>query len=307
MLAPSPIPFTGNPLDRASERRGDREWLAERWADPASLAVALWNGQPLVESAGEGVQIAYVQADLARAAAPDEERQALLGMWKDTAVFAVDFDGAVDPAAGPLQGLGRFEDLRTVAGQLPGPDAGVCATAKGLFEWARRTRHCSVCGHAVVAADAGWKRLCPACDAEHFPRTDPVVIMLAAHGEQCLLGRQPRFPKGMWSALAGFVEPGESIEEACARELKEEAGLIATEVRYHATQPWPYPASLMIGLIAEVSGTEATPDQTELEAVRWFTRAEARTLIAGELPGAWAPPPLAIAHHLIKAWAEAEA
>lgn len=306
MLPPSPIPFTGNPLDRASERRGDRAWLEEQWDEDGALAVAMWNGQPLVEDAdrADGVQIAYVPAGLARAACPEEERQAFLGLWKGTAVFGVDFHDSLDPAQGPLRGYGRFEDLRAVASRLPGPDAGVCATAKGVFEWARRTRHCSVCGHAVVAADGGWKRLCPACDAEHFPRTDPVVIMLAAHGEQCLLGRQSRFPKGMWSALAGFVEPGETIEEACARELKEEAGLTAVAVRYHATQPWPYPASLMIGLIAEVSDTEATPDQTELEAVRWFGKAEARALLAGEVEGAFAPPPLAIAHHLLKAWVE---
>lgn len=305
MLPPSPIPFTGNPLDRASERRGDLDWLDERWSDPASLAVAMWNGQALVEPAAEGkVQIAYVQAGLARAAAPDPDKQALLGLWKDTAVFAVDFDGSVDPASGPLQGLGRFEDLRAVAGRLPGPDAGIVATAKGLFEWSRRTRHCSVCGQPVEVGDAGWKRVCRACDAEHFPRTDPVVIMLAVHGDQCLLGRQARFPPGMWSALAGFVEPGESLEEACARELKEEAGLTATAVRYHAAQPWPYPASLMIGLIAEVSDMDATPDQTELEAVRWVTKEEARALLSGGLEGAFAPPPLAIAHHLLKAWAE---
>jgi NAD+ diphosphatase len=128
--------------------------------------------------------------------------------------------------------------------------------------------------------------------------------MLAVNGERCLVGRQARFPKGMWSALAGFMEPGESIEEAAARELMEEAGLVATKVIYHSSQPWPYPSSLMIGLIAEVADGEATPDQTELEAVRWFTRAEARDLVAGKIEGAFAPPPSAIAHHLIKTWSE---
>jgi NAD+ diphosphatase len=271
--------------------------------------VALWNGQPLVEDAPSGqraVQIAYLQAELARLAAPEPDRQLFLGLWKETPVFAVDFDGSADPTGGPLKGLGRFEDLRAVALRLPAADAGVIATAKGMFEWSRRHRHCSVCGHAVEVAEAGWKRACPACAAEHFPRTDPVVIMLATHGEQCLLGRQARFPKGMYSALAGFLEPGETIEEACARELKEEAGLTAVRVDYYAAQPWPYPSSLMIGLFAEVSDTDAAPDQTELEEVRWFTRAEARRLIAGEVGGAFAPPPLAIGHHLIKAWAERE-
>jgi NAD+ diphosphatase len=307
MLPSSQLTFAGNPLDRASERRGDRAWIAEAWDNPSALVVALWNGQPLVEDApGENraVQIAYVQAELARLAAPEPDRQLFLGLWKDTPVFAVDFDGAADPTAGPLKDLGRFEDLRAVAARLPAPDAGVIATAKGMFEWSRRHRHCSVCGQAVAVAEAGWKRACPACAAEHFPRTDPVVIMLATHGEQCLLGRQSRFPKGMYSALAGFLEPGETIEEACARELKEEAGLTATAVTYYAAQPWPYPSSLMIGLFAEVSDTDAAPDQTELEEVRWFTREAARRLIAGDVPDAFAPPPLAIGHHLIKAWAE---
>ncbi len=161
-----------------------------------------------------------------------------------------------------------------------------------------------MCGQPSELGDAGWKRVCPSCSAEHFPRTDPVVIMLAVNGERCLVGRQARFPKGMWSALAGFMEPGESIEEAAARELMEEAGLVATKVIYHSSQPWPYPSSLMIGLIAEVADGEATPDQTELEAVRWFTRAEARDLVAGKIEGAFAPPPSAIAHHLIKTWSE---
>ena len=152
--------------------------------------------------------------------------------------------------------------------------------------------------------DGGWKRQCPSCKAEHFPRTDPVVIMLAVHGERCMVGRQEIWPKGMYSALAGFLEPGESIEEACARELFEEAGLKAVSVEYHSTQPWPYPSSLMIGLIAQVDSDEATPDQTELSEVRWFTKQEARDVLAGKVEGVFAPGPLAIAHQLLKTWAE---
>ncbi len=295
--------FAGNPLDRASERRSDAAWLAEKVKDPASLAVALWNGQPLVEQGDKGPQIAYLRADMAEELSGGPERLLFLGLWKETAVFALDLEGGADPAEGVVQGLGRFEDLRGLAMSLPAADAAILATAKGMFEWRRKHRHCANCGEVSVIADAGWKRVCPACNAEHFPRTDPVVIMLAVCGERCLVGRQSRFPPGMYSALAGFVEPGESLEEACARELEEEAGLKTLNVRYHSTQPWPYPSSLMVGLIAEVEDGEATPDQTELEEVRWFTRDEARRLIAGEIKGAWAPPPLAIAHHLIKAWA----
>jgi NAD+ diphosphatase len=296
--------FAGNPLDRASDRRADARFLAERLADPNSLAVAMWNGQPLVETGKDGPRLAYVAAPLAREAAGGEERLLFMGLWKDTAVFAIDLEGPADPAEGRLAGLGRFEDLRAMALALPAAEAGLAATAKGVFEWRRRHRFCSVCGQPSELGDAGWKRVCPSCSAEHFPRTDPVVIMLAVNGERCLVGRQARFPKGMWSALAGFMEPGESIEEAAARELMEEAGLVATKVIYHSSQPWPYPSSLMIGLIAEVADGEATPDQTELEAVRWFTRAEARDLVAGKIEGAFAPPPSAIAHHLIKTWSE---
>jgi NAD+ diphosphatase len=297
--------FAGNPLDRSSYRRADAPWLEERLADPGSLAVALWNGKPLVEDApGGGVRIAYLAAEMARTLAGGSERLLFLGLWNEVAVFAVDLEGAADPADGPLEGLGRFEDLRMIAMALPAADAGILATAKSMFEWRRKHRHCAACGEISQNAEGGWKRICPACKAQHFPRTDPVVIMLAVHGDKCLLGRQAAWPKKMYSALAGFLEPGETIEEACARELHEEAGLRATRVRYHSTQPWPYPSSLMIGLIADVESDAAVPDNVEIDEVRWFTRTETRALIAGELADAAAPGPLAIAHQLIKAWAE---
>ena len=297
--------FAGNPLNRASERRGDAAWVAEKLADPDSLSVVIWNGKPLVESGKAAKsQIAYVRADLAGELSAGAERLLFMGLWNEIAVFALDLDGRADPADGPLQGLGRFEELRTIALDLPPADAAILATAKAMFEWRRRHRHCAVCGNPSEPADGGWKRVCPACKAEHFPRTDPVVIMLATKGDRCLLGRQAAWPKGMFSALAGFLEPGESIEEACARELMEEAALRAVKVTYHSTQPWPYPSSLMIGLIAEVENEDATPDQTELEEVRWFTREEAKALVEGALPGVGAPGKIAIAHQLIKAWAE---
>jgi NAD+ diphosphatase len=297
--------FAGNPLDRASDRRAKPEWIAEQLASPESLGLAMWNGRPFVEPSKDGgVQIAYLPAKLVGELAGGPERLLFMGLWKETAVFAVDLEDAADPGDGPLEGLGKFEDLRAVALKLPPPDAAIMATAKQMFEWRRRHRHCSVCGQPTQATEGGWKRQCPACGSEHFPRTDPVVIMLPYHGDRCMLGRQEAWPKGMFSALAGFLEPGESIEEACARELYEEAGLRAVKVRYHSTQPWPYPSSLMIGLIAEVEDDEGAPDQTELSEVRWFTRDEARELIAGKIDGATAPQRLAIAHQLIKAWVE---
>lgn len=297
--------FAGNPLNRASDRRGDAAWLAAQLSSSDALGLVLWNGKPLAEKTKDGgVQIAYLPAKLAAELAGGNERLLFMGLWQETAVFAVDMEGSSDPAQGPLQGLGEFMDLRQVALRLPAPDAGILATAKSMFEWRRRHQYCAVCGQPSEPKDGGWKRQCPSCEAEHFPRTDPVVIMLAYHGERCMLGRQEAWPPGMFSALAGFLEPGESIEEACARELAEEAGLRTRQVRYHSTQPWPYPSSLMIGLIAEVEDDEGTPDQTELSEVRWFTRAEARKLLKGEIEGVFCPPPLAIAHQLLKAWAD---
>jgi NAD+ diphosphatase len=299
--------FAGNPLDRASDKRINTEWMTARLNDPDSLAVAIWNGRPLVEDKpGEkgAVRISYLPVPLARKVAAGDERLLFLGLWKETAVFAVDLEDDTDPCDGPLSGFGRFEDLRAIALTLPETDAAILATAKGVFEWRRKHRFCSNCGQPSVAMDGGWRRICESCRTEHFPRTDPVVIMLPTYGEKCLLGRQAVWPKGMFSALAGFLEPGEAIEEACARELMEEAGLTATHVRYHSTQPWPWPSSLMIGLLAEVADDNATPDQTELDEVRWFTREETKALLKGELPGAFAPGAMAIAHQLIKAWSE---
>jgi NAD+ diphosphatase len=224
------------------------------------------------------------------------------------AVFAVDLEDAENPAAGALPpGGGAFEGLRGLAPRLSPDEAAIAAQAKAVFEWRRRHRFCSVCGQPSRVADAGWKRICTACGAEHFPRTDPVVIMLATQSyggsDRCLLGRQAVWPPGMFSTLAGFMEPGETIEEACARELQEEAGLQALAVNYHSSQPWPYPSNLMIGLIAEVAPGEGRPDETELEAVRWFTKPQAQALLRGEIEGVFAPPPFAIAHQLIKTWA----
>jgi len=301
--------FAGNPLDRASYKRSDPDWIKAKLDDPASLCVAIWNGKPLVEKTpdtADGMRIAYLTMPMALEVAGSDQRVLFMGLWKQTAVFAVDLEGSADPAEGPLSGLGQFEDLRAIALRLPLTDAGILATAKQVFEWRRRHGFCPNCGQPTLAVEGGWKRVCDACKTEHFPRTDPVVIMLPTFGDKCLLGRQRVWPKGMYSALAGFLEPGESIEEACAREVMEEAGLTATHVSYHSTQPWPYPSSLMIGLFAEVSDDKATADDTELEEVRWFTRPQIQAMLRGELSDARAPGMMAIAAQLIRAWAEKE-
>ena len=293
--------FAGNRLDRASDRRSDADWLGRKLKAPGARALVLWQGQPLLRP---GPQLVFIAGAMASSLDPTGERLLFLGLDGEDAVFALEIEGEADPTAGPLQGLGEFSEMRAAAQALPIPDTGLLSASRSLFEWRKRHRYCSVCGHASTGIDGGWKRLCPSCKAEHFPRVDPCVIMLPVHGERCLVGRQAAWVVNRYSALAGFLEPGESIEEACAREVKEEAGLTVTAVRYHSSQPWPYPSNLMIGLIAEVSDDQATPDLTELESVKWLTKAQARALIEGTLPDITAPPPFAIAHSLIKAWAE---
>jgi len=295
--------FAGNSLDRASDRRGDAAWIAEQLAHPSAVAVVLWNGAPLIEGEAGDRRIAYVPARIGQGLGGSRERLLFLGLDGDTPVFAVDMEDGADPAEGPLEGRGAFCDLRAVAAELPPGETGVLATARGLFEWRRRHRFCSACGQPSDVGDGGWKRICPACGAQHFPRVDPCVIMLPTYGDRCLLGRQASWPAGRYSALAGFVEPGESIEEACAREVREEAGLIVVSVRHHSSQPWPFPANLMIGLIAEVTNDQAAPDQTELEAVAWLTRPQARLLLEGRMEGLAPPSEIAIARRLIEAWA----
>ncbi len=190
---------------------------------------------------------------------------------------------------------------------LPLKDAAIMGQAKAMIDWHQRHGFCARCGHATASADGGYRRICPNCNAEHFPRTDPVVIMLATYGEECLVGRGKHFPAGMYSALAGFVEPGETIEEAVRRELKEESGIDTGAVTYHATQPWPFPSSLMIGCFAQALTKDLVIDRNELAEARWLDRATARAIIEGaRAEGLWLPPPVAIAHHLIKAWAMEE-
>ncbi len=296
--------FAGNPLDRAGDLRNDADWLAEREADPEALAMVLWEGRPLVEETAEGPRLVWLSLKHARDMVTD--RDLFMGLWNGAPVFAVEFEGSLDPAEGPVRGLGAFHEMRAAAAILPGPDAAMAGGAKSLFDWRRRHGFCAACGTMSQTAAGGWKRRCPACGTEHFPRVDPVAIMLPVFegGTEpvCLLGRQASWPEGRMSALAGFLEPGESIEEGCAREVKEEAGLTVVSARYHSSQPWPFPSQLMIGLIAEVSDDQARPDQTELEAVAWLTRAEVRAMLAGKHPTIHAPPPIAIARSLLEAW-----
>ena len=305
------IPFTGNPLDRVSEKRTDAAWLAARRADPSSFVLPMWRLQPFflgADNARGPLEPGFLKPGLAESLAAPNAACVLLGLEGEHALFALDISAARDPAnEGPLAGLGHFRDMRAAAmsGGLAEKDIAILGQAKAMIDWHARHGFCAQCGAPTSFADAGYRRHCNQCNADHFPRTDPVVIMLATHGDACLVGRGKQFPPGMYSALAGFIEPGETIEEAVRRELQEEAGVRVGAVTYHTTQPWPFPSSLMIGCFAEAESREIVLDGNELADAIWLDKEKARKLIAGgAIDGMFVPPRVAIAHHLIKAWAE---
>lgn len=303
------IPFCGNPLNRASEKRADTQWVADKMRDPSSLILPMWKLQPFLIGRQKGpLETGFLQLGLCESLAAPDAPCVLLGLEGERALFALDISGARDPEnEGPLAGLGVFRELRGAAmtAGLPDKDIAILGQAKAMIDWHQRHGFCACCGHPTHFADAGYKRTCPNCNAEHFPRTDPVVIMLATHGDACLVGRGKQFPPQFFSALAGFVEPGETIEEAVAREIHEEAGVRVKNVTYFTTQPWPFPSSLMIGCYAQAEGRDITIDQTELADAFWLEKDRARRVLAGEADTIRMPPPVAIAHHLIRNWVEA--
>lgn len=287
------IAFAGSRLDRADHVRCNPDKLAElsNWRARLLLLDGL---DPVVSPDGRLAWGTLADADA-------EAELVFLGLDGERACFAQvppSLNGNVGPANPRL-----WQAMATL-------DAGELATyggARSMVDWHARHRFCARCGAPTVLAKGGWQRNCGSCKAEHFPRVDPVTIMLVEHDGNILLGRQPRFPAGNYSALAGFVEPGESIEEAVAREVLEEAGVRVRDVRYVVSQPWPFPSSLMIGCHAFADDPTVTVDVTELEDARWFTRAEVedamRAIARLEGGSAFrAPPPTAVAHHLLRWW-----
>jgi NAD+ diphosphatase len=307
MKASAEIPFTGNPLNRASEQRTDANWIEAKRRDPSSLILPMWRLEPFLLGPANSkppFQLGALRAEAADGLADPQAPCVFLGMDGDVAVFALDVSHLDKPANVPaFADLGHFREARTAAQMVSMRDAAILGQAKALIDWHQRHGFCPRCGTPTKLMDAGYRRLCGKCNAEHFPRVDPVVIMLATFDETCLVGRGKQFPRGMFSALAGFVEPGETIEEAVRRELMEEASVKVSEVVYHATQPWPFPSSLMIGCFAKAESREVKVDENELAEVRWIERAAARKALEGaEVEGVRLPPPIAIAYHLIKAW-----
>jgi NAD+ diphosphatase len=292
------LPFTGNPLDRRSEKRPDATWVSEMLRGGRVLPV--WRQQVL--TAGERIfsAAAVPQAVGDGLAAPDASC-VLLGMDGEEAVFALDVSAA-ENAGEVLKPYGEFRDLRAAAPFLRKKDLAILTQAKALIDWHQRHGFCARCGAATVMVDAGYRRHCPRCEADHFPRTDPAVIMLITNGDECLLARNVKWDK-FYSTIAGFVEPGESLEEAVRRESLEEVGITVGKVTYFASQPWPFPSSLMIGCYAECDGKELKLDLTEIAQAEWFTKSRALDLIEGRIEDWRGPMPVAIAYHLIKGWA----
>jgi NAD+ diphosphatase len=306
-LGPKPrLGYTQSRLQRAAELRTDEAALARLAAD-ARAGTYVIGGDWIVMKKGAPINDPLFTLPEARALGPATET-VFLGLLDGAAQFGF---GLAPAAAEALKTRDGFlvTDLRSIAVQglvdaahLPG-----IAEAKAVLHWHARHRFCPNCGAPTQLVCGGWKRDCAQCKTEHFPRTDPVAIMLAVDGERCLLGRSPRFVPTMWSCLAGFIEPGEAIEDAVRRETREEAGITCGRVVYFHSQPWPFPSSLMIGCHAEALTREIVVDHEELEDARWFSKEEIEAMLKRKHPdGLTTPPPVAIAHHLIRAWLENE-
>lgn len=296
--AKHPFAFIGGTLDRASWRRRDDAWLAEARSAAGTRVLVVRAASELLIA--DGPRLSHITSERL----PEAAELTFLGIADDgTAVFAFDADAAGHGGSAFndvfLTDEATFGELRALAADLAPFEAGLGAHAVAMVGWHRRHRYCGVCGSLTDVQEAGHSRKCPSCGAQHFPRTDPAVIMLVTDGERCVLGKRPGL--GRWTVLAGFVEPGETLEAAVAREVKEEVGLTVSSVRYIGSQPWPFPANLMLGFEARADYAELRVDE-ELDDARWFTREELRESISS---GAISTPAsVSIASYLIRGWLE---
>ncbi|MCQ0968841.1 NAD(+) diphosphatase (plasmid) [Paracoccus sp. TK19116] len=310
----SDVTFAGSFLDRADRLRADAEAQARMATDPASRVSPFWFGKPLFDLADEGPRLSWVSAaDPLLAAGP--ESMVFMGLGEGgLAHFAEDVSHIAPPDERPIDFVDRrtldlsetrkFIDLRAIMAEIDHRDAGIAAAAKGIFEWRATHGFCARCGAKNVIAHAGWRFDCPQCGRVHFPRTDPVVIMLVLDGDRVLLGRHPAWDPKMYSLLAGFMEPGETIEEAVRREVAEETAVSVGEVRYVTSQPWPFPASLMIGCVARAETTRIEIDPVELEDALWVPKAEIAEALEGRHPDIAPARKGAVAQVILRAWVE---
>jgi NAD+ diphosphatase len=289
--------LAGPYLDRASQWRKDERRLRAALEDPRSLFVPVWRARSVVEIANDNF-IAYLLAGAQSIAALNESEAILLGEFRGQACFAVGLSGDEPPSfAAQIE----FHDLRVIAGQLPAEEAGLLAYARAMVYWRETHRYCGRCGTCTVPTEAGHVLRCDnaSCAMQVFPRIDPAVIVLITDGERALLGRQAAWPAGRYSTIAGFVEPGESLEDAVAREVREETGVEVGSVEYHSSQPWPFPSSLMLGFTAHASSTAIQRNDGELEDARWLTREQ---IGAGEIA---LPTTHSVSFRLIEDWYDA--
>lgn len=307
--------YSQSGLDRASERRRDTAWIQGALHERESRVIPVWQDLNLILTPeGATPEAVHLTGAHARGLLQIADGVAFLGIGdRDTPYFACDVSSQPMEALSPLIGHGgetKFINLRTVGPLMADTEASLLAFARGLMYWHRRHRYCGDCGTATSALDAGWVRACanPACEARHFPRTDPAVIVLVTRpgpdGGAALLGRQATWPAGMMSALAGFIEPGESAEDAVRREVREEAGIEVAETSFVISQPWPFPSSLMMAYRARASTVHITLADGELEDARWFTRQQVRNM---EANGYKRPRVDSIAHVLIQQWLDEDA
>ena len=303
-------------LDRQSQKRSDEAYLAALKNAPGARYMVLADHKPVIRSNDERTEASilwFTHAEIEGFGLPAGDAM-FLGVERDGGEgrFAIAAtEHRVRNAPGGLETLRPIVDLRALAmqGIAPSEDISLMGLAKALAHWHENSRCCGHCGGTTLIKDGGWKRKCWACGQEHFPRTDPVVIMLVVDkaGDRCLLGHEARFQEQMWSTLAGFLEPGEDIDHAVRREVHEEAGITVGEVRFHSTQPWPFPHSLMIGCIGYAETTDIVIDPTEIQDARWFSRAELAQMLGGTHPtGLWVPGKQAIARSLIISFVEGE-
>jgi NAD+ diphosphatase len=283
--------FAGAYLDRRAEARLREDWLEQARADAQTIYIVMREAAALV--AGDASRITFLRGTDPRVASTtDPDRLLLLGWYQDQRCVMVDLEPHL-----AMEGPGEaFIELRPLASELPPDQAGLLAYARALHIWRANHRYCGRCGNPNVGTRAGHARHCPTCDSEEFPRIDPAVIVLVHDGDQALLGRQASWHPGRYSTIAGFVEPGESLEDAVRREVREETGVEIDEVTYHSSQPWPFPASLMLGFTARARYSEPVLHDGELEDARWFSRAD---ITAGRIT---LPPHAAISRRLIDRW-----
>ncbi|MEE4208673.1 MAG: NAD(+) diphosphatase [Parvularcula sp.] len=297
MLHGNPNAFCHSPLDTRGVERKDPDWVAAQRNHPKAKLMLVHRDHLLVERLPQKSYIQWLTLDVLRQL-PMSRHVVLLGTDGDAPVFAVDASAVDTP---PLQDYGSYVALRSAAPFLSPEELSIAGQALWLLSWHRRMGYCSEHGDPLISGEGGFKRVNERRGTEHFPRTDPVAIVLPIHDDAVCLGRGPHFPKGFMSAFAGYLEPGETLEQCGARELKEEVGLEAVSMRYLFSQPWPFPSSLMMGFLAEVKDRHLTLDPDEIVEARWFSREEAQAVLDGDHE-VMCPPPFAIAHQLLKTW-----